>query len=59
MKIGTGDGKGHPALATFLGALQLSRGGGAERGIEGDVVGFAVSRPRMDVAASLAVGAGA
>jgi len=37
----------------------LSRSGSAQRGIESDVVRFAVSRPRVDVAAPLALSAGA
>jgi hypothetical protein len=40
-------------------ALALVWRGGAQRGVKGDVVGFAIGRPGLDVASAFAVGAGA
>ncbi len=46
-------------LLALLGAALLEGGGGAEGGVEGDVVGLAVGGAGLDVAAALALGVGA
>jgi hypothetical protein len=55
LEVFRADGEGHLAVV----ALDLMRSSGAQRGVEGDVVGLSVYRARLYVAPALAVGAGA
>ena len=49
----------HSAFGAVRLAFLLVRRGGAQRGVKGDVVSAAVGGPRLDVAATLALGFGA
>ena len=46
-------------LLALLEALLLVRSGGAQRGVKGQVVRFAIRRARLDITPTLALGAGA
>ena len=57
MEIGGADGKGH--LLAQVGALALEGRRGAQRSVEGQVLGLALGGAGLDVAAVFAVGVGA
>ena len=56
LKIALAQGIRHAGFALLLLAGALKRRGGAQRGVEGDVVGLAVGGARLHVAPALAVG---
>jgi hypothetical protein len=56
LQVGAVDVVGQPCFALGA-AFALVRGGGAQGGVEGDVVDLVPGRARLDVASALAVGA--